>query len=164
MQPTYWIYGNAPGYSSEGSYVFGASPMSSNLPTIQRLYAEDYHGAPDWFRNEFIRTFNLFSQPIYNIVNQGIDITQNTLQEIYQFTLTSTGTPTKDTYSFTPKKFFGRPNGVIIAQCVANTSTPTAIGNPVTLDWVYGSGGTVKILAIYGLTSAVNYTFTLLIF
>ena len=138
--------------------------MSSNLPTIQRLFADDFKTAPDWFRNEFIRTFNLFSQPVYSILNQGVDITQNTLQEIYQFTLTSTGVPAKDIYSFTPKKFVGKPNGVVIAQCLANTSTVTAIGNPVTFDWVYGSGGTVQILAIYGLTSGISYTFTLLIF
>lgn len=138
--------------------------MSSNLPTIQRLFADDFKTAPDWFRNEFIRTFNLFSQPIYDIVNQGIDITQNTLQEIYQFTLTSTGTPSDDTYTFTPKKFVGRPNGVILAQCVVNAATVTPTGFGVTFDWVYGSGGTVQIIAIYGLTKSVNYTFTLLIF
>lgn len=138
--------------------------MSSNLPTITRLFADDFKSAPDWFRNEFIRTFNLFSQPVYNIVNQGIDIMQNTAQEIYQFTITSTGTPTRDTYSFVPKKFEGKPNGVIIGQCLANTNTVSAIGHPVTFDWVYGSGGAVQILAIYGLTSGVSYTFTLLIF
>lgn len=137
--------------------------MSTNLPTLQRLYADDFKNAPDWFRDDFIRTFNLFSQPVYNILNQGVDITQNTLGEIYQFNLTSTGTAITDIFSFVPKKFIGRPNGVIIGQCVANTSVPTAIGNPVTLDWVYGSGGTIQILAIYGLTLGVNYTFNVLI-
>lgn len=137
---------------------------TSDLPTIQRLYADDFHQAPDWFRNEFIRTFNLFSQPVFNILNQGIDISQNTLQEIYRFSITSSGVPSKDIISFIPKKFFGKPSGVVISQCIVNTPTVTPVGNPVTLDWVYGSGGTVQILAIYGLTSGVNYTFTLWIF
>lgn len=137
--------------------------MSSNLPTIQRLSADDFKSAPDWFRNEFIRTFNLFSQAIYNIVNAGIDITQNTLDEIYGFSLTSTGVPSQDAFAFTPKKFVGRPNGVIIGQCVANTATVTPIGSPVTLDWIW-TGSQVSIIAIYGLTSAVNYSFTLRIF
>lgn len=134
--------------------------MSSNLPTIQRLFADDFKQAPDWFRNEFIRTFNLFSQAIYDIANQGIDVTQNTKDEFYTFTLTSTGVPVNDTLSFIPKKFVGKPSGVIMCQCLANTATVTAIGNPVTFDWVYGSGGTIKILAIYGLTSGVNYSIT----
>lgn len=138
--------------------------MSSNLPTVQRLTADDFKAAPDWFRNEFIRTFNLFSQAIYNIVNQGVDIMQNTLQEVYSFSLTSTGTPSKDIFSFVPKKFVGAPNGVLIGHCVANTNTVSVVGAAVTLDWIYGNGGQVQIIAIYGLSSGVKYTFTLLIF
>lgn len=136
----------------------------SNLPTISRLYADDFKSAPDWFRNEFITTFNKFSQGVYNILNESVDITENTLQEKYSFSLTSTGVPTQDIFSFTPTKFVGTPFGVIIGQCMANTSTPSAIGNPVTLDWVFGNGGQVQILAIYGLTAGVNYNFNLLIF
>lgn len=134
--------------------------MRSNLPTIQRIYADDFKTAPDWFRNDFIRTFNLFSQPIYSILNQGINVTENTLDEFYTFTLTSTGIPANDKLSFIPRKFGGKPSGVILCQCLANTSTVTAIGNPVTFDWVYGSGGTIQILAIYGLTAGVNYSLT----
>ena len=134
--------------------------MSNNLPTIQRIYADDFRQAPDWFRNEFIRTFNLFSQPIYNILNQGVNVMENTLEDFYTFTLTSTGVPATDKLSFIPKKFFGKPTGVILCQCVANTATVQAIGNPVTFDWVYGSGGTIQILAIYGLTVGVQYSLT----
>ncbi len=134
--------------------------MSSNLPTIQRLVADDFRTAPDWFRNEFLRTFNLFSQPVYNILNQGIDIDENTSEELYTFTITSTGVPTNDTFDFSPRKFVGAPHGVILCQCIANTATVTPVGNPVTFDWVYGSGGQINIIAIYGLTSGVSYSFT----
>lgn len=134
--------------------------MSSNLPTIQRLYADDFKNSPDWFRNEFIRTFNLFSQPVYSILNQGLDVTQNTIEEFYTFSLTSTGSSVTDKLSFIPKKFVGKPNGVIMCQCLANTPTVTRIGNPVTFDWVFGSGGTIQILSIYGLTLGVNYSIT----
>lgn len=134
--------------------------MSTNLPSIQRLYADDYKSAPDWFRNEFIRTFNLFSQPIYSILNQGVDVNENTTDEFYSFTLTSTGVPATDILSFVPKKFIGKPTGVIMCQCLANTATVSAIGNPVTFDWVFGSGGTIQILAIYGLTASISYTIT----
>lgn len=134
--------------------------ISSNLPTIQRIYADDFKTAPTWFREEFIRTFNLFSQPVYNILNQGVSVLENTLEEFYLFTITSTGVPATDIFSFTPKKFSGKPNGVILCQCVANTANVTPIGNPVTFDWVYGNGGQVQILAIYGLTLGVSYSLT----
>lgn len=134
--------------------------MPTNLPTITRLYADDFTSAPSWFRDEFIRTFNLFSQPVYSILNQGVSVQANTTEEFYSFSLTSTGVPADDTLSFIPKKFIGKPNGVIMCQCIANTPTVAPIGNPVTFDWVYGSGGTIQILAIYGLTIAVKYTLT----
>lgn len=138
---------------------------NSNLPTIKRFYADDYKTAPNYFQ-QFLSTLNLYSEPIYNILNQGVDLTMNTTEEIYTFTLTNaSATGSSNTYNFTPKKFIGQPNGVIIGQCIYNTSNgiATAIGGQVTLDWIY-SGNQVKILAIYGLTANKNYTFTLRIF
>jgi hypothetical protein len=132
----------------------------SDLPTIQRIYADDFAMAPDWFRQNFIQTFNLFSQPVYNILNQGVSVSENTVEEFYSFTLTSTGVFSKDIFTFTPKKFVGKPNGVILCQCVANTNTVTPIGSAVAFDWVFGNGGTVQIIAIYGLTSGISYTLT----
>lgn len=132
----------------------------SALPTITRLYADDFKMAPDWFRNEFVRTFNLFSQPVYDILNQGVNVPDNTVEEFYSFSITSTGLFSTDTYSFTPRKFLGTPNGVILCQCVSNTENVTPIGSPVTFDWVAGGGGTISIIAIYGLTLGVNYEIT----
>lgn len=132
----------------------------SNLPTITRLYADDFGETPTWFRNEFIKSFNQFSQPVYDILNEGIDVTQNTTEEFYSFALTATGVSTTDIFNFVPKKFIGKPHGVILCQCIANTPTVTPIGSPVTFDWVFGSGGAVNIIAIYGLTAGVQYIFT----
>lgn len=133
----------------------------SDLPTIQRLFAEDFKEAPKWFTGNFLSTINLFMQAVYNILNQGIDITQNTKEEFYVLTLTSTGTPSSDTASFTPKKFVGTPTGVLICQCYDLTAAvPTAIGAAVTIDW-YFSGSQVKILATYGLTSGHKYQLVL---
>lgn len=136
----------------------------SNLPTITRLFAEDYKDAPDWFKSKFVSTMNLFMQPIYGILNQGVDVTSNTKMEEYVFQFTcNSATASSNTYNFQPRKFVGKPFGVIVAQCY-NTipAIPTAIGNPVTIDW-YFSGNTVYILAIYGLTSGQIYNISLLI-
>lgn len=133
----------------------------SNLPTIQRLYAEDYKDSPNWFRQQFIQTMNIYMQPVYGILNGGIDVSMNTLEEFYVFSFPcNSATASNNTYSFSPKKFVGAPHGVIICQCYnATASSPTAIGNPVTLDWYY-NGGKVQILAIYGLTSGQTYNIT----
>lgn len=137
----------------------------SNLPTITRLFAEDYKDAPDWFKSKFVSTMNLFLQPVYGILNQGVNVTNNTTDEIYNFSFTcNSATASNNTISFQPRKFIGKPFGVIIAQCYdTTTSIPTAIGNPVTIDW-YFNGGFVIILAIYGLTSGHIYSITLRIF
>lgn len=137
----------------------------SDLPTITRLYAEDYKDSPDWFKSKFVSTMNLFLQPVYGILNQGIDVTQNTRMEEYMLTFPcQSGTPSNNTLNFTPRKFVGKPFGVIVAQCYNTTAaSPTAIGNPVTIDW-YFSGNNIYILAIYGLTSGQTYSISLLIF
>lgn len=135
---------------------------TTNLPTIQRFYADDFAGAPKWFQ-QFINTLNLFTQQMYNIVNAGISISQNTAEEIYSFSITAGATYANNTFNFTPRKFAGRPNGVIIGQVTPNTSTVTAVGAACTLDWTYNAGQ-VQIIAIYGLTNTTSYTITVRIF
>lgn len=135
---------------------------SSNLPTIQRFDAGDYPKSSKEFQ-QFLSTLNLFTQPVYNLFNQSVDITQNTKEELYSFTLTAGATFANNIYSFIPRKFSGKPNGVIIGQCLVSAATVTPVGNPVTLDWVW-NGSQVQILAIYGLTNGSTYTFTVRIF
>lgn len=138
---------------------------SSNLPPIQRFDAGDFKGSPTWFQVQFLSTLNQFTQAIYDIVNQGVDITQNTKDEIYPITnFTAGASATANTFNFTPKKFVGQPSGVIIGQCVLlGQANPTAIGNPVTLDWIF-QAGQVQILAIYGLTNTATYNINLRVF
>lgn len=135
---------------------------SSNLPTIQRFDAGDFPKSSKEFQ-QFLSTLNLFTQPVYNVLNSSIDITLNTKEEIYFFTITAGASYLNNTYSFIPRKFSGRPNGVIIGQCMVSASTVTPVGNPVTLDWVW-NGSQVQIIAIYGLTAGTTYSFTVRIF
>lgn len=137
----------------------------SNLPSTHRWYAEDYQQAtPDFKR--FLGQLNLFSEPIYNILNGGISITDNTLEELYTLTINpASATATANATTFVPKKFVGAPNGIVIGQCLFNASTgvAAAVGNPVTFDWVW-TGSVVSILAIYGLTASASYTLKLRIY
>jgi hypothetical protein len=139
-----------------------ASSSGTNLPTIQRFYAEDYAGAPKWFQ-AFLSTLNLFTQQIYNIVNAGVNIPTNTTEEIYSFSITAGAASTNNTFKFTPKKFTGKPSGVVISQIVVIASTVTSVGAATSFDWIYNSGQ-VQIIAFYGLTNGTTYTVTVRIF
>jgi hypothetical protein len=136
--------------------------LNSNLPTIQRFYADDYPGAPKWFQ-QFLNTLNLFTQQVYNIVNAGISISQNTTEEIYSFTITAGAASTNNTFNFTPRKFAGKPNGVSIGQIAVVAATTTAVGAATSLDWIYNSGQ-VQIIAMYGLTNGTSYQVTVRLF
>lgn len=136
--------------------------QSSNLPTIQRFDAGDYPKSDAEFQ-AFLSTLNLFTQPVWNILNRSVDIMQNTKEEIYSFNITAGATYEDNTFDFTPRKFGGRPNGVILGQVQVLGATVTPVGSPVTFDWIY-SGNQVKIIAIYGLTPDVSYSFTVRIF
>jgi ethanolamine utilization microcompartment shell protein EutL len=139
-----------------------ATTSSSNLPTIQRFYADDYAGAPKWFQ-QFISTLNLFTQQTYNIVNAGISIPLNTTEEIYSFAITAGATAAANTFRFTPRKFVGQPSGVVVGQVVVSAATVTPVGSAVTLDWIYNAGQ-VQIISIYGLTNGTTYSITVRIF
>lgn len=137
----------------------------TNLPSTKRFYSEDYKESPSWF-NRFLSQVNLYTEPIYNVLNGSVDVTMNTNEEIYTLQVSqASATAVNNATTFVPKKFVGAPHGVIIGQCLFNSSTgvASAIGNPVTLDWAW-TGSQVSILAIYGLTDAESYTFQLRIF
>ncbi len=132
------------------------------LPSVHRFYGEDFQESTDEFRR-FVGQLNLFTDPMYQLMNQGIEITANTTEEIYILNIpAASATATDNTFLFTPKKFIGAPNGVIIGQALLSASVPTANSGPVTLDWVW-TGSQVSILAIHNLTVG-SYQITLRIF
>ncbi len=133
------------------------------LPSVHRWYSEDYPQSDDEFKR-FLGQLNLFSDPVYQILNQGVELTANTTEEIYFLQVpNASATASDNTFLFTPKKFIGAPNGVIIGQCLLSASVPTANSGPVTLDWVW-TGSQVSILAIHNLTATSDYQITLRIF
>lgn len=136
-----------------------------NLPTTKRFYSEDYKESPAWFMR-FLSQLNLYTEPIYNILNQGVDVTLNTDEEIYSLSVpNASATGSSNIFHFVPKKFVGAPHGILVGQCLLNSSTgvATAIGSQVTIDWVW-TGSEVSILAVYGLTASKSYTLSLRIY
>lgn len=136
--------------------------MGYPLPTVKRFQSEDYKDSPSWF-HRFIQAINLYTEPMFNLVNGNLALSSNVNEEIYSFQITSGATAAGNTYLFSPKKFVGTPSGVIVAQCLPVLAVPTAVGNPVTLDWTW-NGTQIQILAIYGLTNGVVYNIKVRIF
>jgi hypothetical protein len=136
--------------------------MASNLPTIQRFYTEDYKEAPTWFLDKFIPTLNLYAAPVYAVLNGGIDIAGNTKEEIYQTSITAQGLT--NSFTFTPKKFVGSPNGIEVGHCVPHTSVPTPNAGPVFVDWSSTGKGTINVLKMHNLTAGVTYDLTFRIY
>jgi len=136
--------------------------VSYPLPTIKRFQSEDYKDSPSWF-HRFIQAVNLYTEPMFNLVNGNLAISANTNEEIYSFQMTSGAAAAGNTFTFAPKRFIGIPSGVQIAQCLPVLSVPTAVGAAVTLDWFW-NGTQIQILAVYGLTNGVKYDVKVRIF
>jgi len=128
------------------------------LPSVKRWYGEDYKEAEPWF-TRFLAQLNLYSEPIYNILNGGVDVISNTSEEIYSLTIKNASSlGTNNTALFTPKKFVGAPHGITIGQCLIDGQFATETS--VTLSWIW-TGSQVRIVAIFGLTDGEDHVLTL---
>src|SRR5260221_12468345 len=137
--------------------------MSLNLPSTKRFFSEDYKNSADWFQR-FLGQLNLFTEPIYNLLNAGIDVNANTTEEIYILSIPiASATGTSNAVTFFPKKFSGTPHGVLLGQCLYNTTTGIPAAVDCRFSWVW-TGSQVRILAIYGLAAGASYTLSLRIY
>lgn len=136
--------------------------MSYPLPTFKRFQTEDYKDAQPWF-SRFIQSLNLYTEPIYNILDGNISPFSNANEETYLLKITAGAAAADNTALFAPKRFKGVPSGVVVAQCLPVAAVPTAVGAQVTLDWFW-NGTQIQILAIYGLTVGEVYNINVRIF
>lgn len=132
----------------------------SNLPasTSRRFNPADYRTAPDWFTGRFLSQLNLFTEPVYLALLNGLTFLQNMNAQYYSQQITAGATAAANAFSF-KSTISGQPIEVIKAQCVVtgNLSSPVA---PVDFSW-YATGGVVYVTSVSGLTSGTTYTLTL---
>lgn len=133
----------------------------SSLPSVRRFYNEDYSGSPTWFQR-FIGTLNLFSDPVYQNLKNGLSFQQNFNAQVYQFTITAGATADLNTIKFT-KTIAGQPIGLIIIACNLASSITAPVTSATSLSW-YTNGNTIQITAINGLTSGTQYNISVLLF
>jgi hypothetical protein len=135
----------------------------ASLPssTSQRFNPADYKTAPDWFSGRFLTQLNLFVNPVFLALRNGLNFQGNFNAQIYSISIQA-GIYTNNTIAF-QSTISGVPIGVILLSknVAGNLSTPVI--SPVEFSWYYNAG-TIQITGISGLTPGTIYQLTWLIF
>lgn len=128
------------------------------LPSIRRFQPGDYKSLPDSFTGRFLSALNLFTDPVYVALDNGLTFSQNFNAQLYTFQVSAGATADLNAIQF-KQTIQGKPSALEL--CAVNiASDPTApVLDAVSLSW-YSNSGTVYVTAIAGLTAGTLYTLT----
>jgi|SRR5580692_4551973 hypothetical protein len=124
----------------------------------QRFNPADYKTAPDWFAGRFLSQLNLFVNPIYLLLKNGLNFQSNFNAQYYTITFTAGANAAANTFNFT-STISGNPVEVIKAQCYQTGALSVALA-PVDFSW-YATAGVVYVTSVSGLTAGTSYTLVL---
>lgn len=131
--------------------------MGSNLPTTRRYKYEDFSGAPQWFSN-FLTALNLFIDPVYQILDGGVDYQNLTVPKIITKIITAPASGLV-TFNFTnPLRI--APSAVILGNIYVNGQPSSHPTNPAIVYWHF-SQGNIYVDNITNLTASTTYVVTL---
>lgn len=129
-------------------------------PSIQRFYSDDYKEAPNWFKQTFLNTLNLFVFPTYNALNKNLTVIENLNMGYITISLTGDATAINNTASFL-SPIEGDPVGVtVINVVVTGVAVPTFPTAAIQVYWTF-DGTSISIGSITGLSNSVLYNITL---
>lgn len=128
----------------------------NNLPTNRRFKFEDYKDAPEWFAS-FLSSLNLFTDPIYQIIDGGIGYQNLMIPQLFTKTFTAPATGLV-TFSFVNPLAIG-PSSVVIGNLYENTTPSIHPADATTVYWHF-SLGTIYVDDIPNLTSGTTYVVT----
>lgn len=128
----------------------------ASLPPIRRLTREDFPEAPAWI-DRLLFPINSFFDSVYVALNQTLTFKENISSQTEKFDLRAGAAANNNTYTF-PLRMKRRPEFMewTVAKKGVNYSP---IGAAVFIEWQY-DGTNVKIWSVTGLTSSVEYSFT----
>jgi hypothetical protein len=136
----------------------------ANLPaaTSRKFNPADYRTSPQWFNGRFLSQLNLFTDPVYTSLLNGLTFAQNFNAQTYKLSITGAASYIGNTASF-KCTISGAPVGMIlIAKNVATDLTIPVI-SPIDFSWYYNAG-VIYLTGISGLTPGTSYAMTFLIF
>lgn len=130
----------------------------ATLPTTRKFQPGDYKSLPDAFTGRFLSALNLFTDPVYVALQNGLTFLQNFNAQNYSFQVTGGATADKNAMQF-KQTITGKPSALEL--CAVNFAADPSIPvlNAVSLSW-YSNSGTVFITAIAGLVQGSVYSIT----
>lgn len=132
------------------------------IPTTRRFNPSDFKGLPDTFTGRFLSQLNLFTDPVWVALNNGLTVQQNMNGFIYSFQVIGAATPAAVKFIL-PNTFSGRPFAVQLVQANLASDITAPLTNQITINSWYTDSGNVFITAIGGLTSGTTYNLTVLV-
>lgn len=132
-----------------------------NLPasTSRKFNPADYKAAPDWFKGRFLSQLNLFTDPVYTALLNGLSFQQNFNAQFFTAVITGAA---QNSLSF-KKTMIGQPVGLVIAQKNIVGALTTPLISPIDFSW-YVNAGVVVVTGISGLAPGTNYQITFMLF
>lgn len=133
----------------------------ANLPSSasRRLNPADYKEAPAWFTGRFLSQLNLFTEPVYVALSQGLTFQQNFNAQYFNQTLTAGATPADNKFSF-KQTTFGTPLELVIAACNLASDITAPLTAAVGISW-YSNSPSIFVTSVSGLTPGVVYNLRL---
>ena len=137
----------------------------SNLPEIRRLMVEDFSDVEgDWIER-LIYPINQFNEGVYNVLNQGISITDNIIGSVVtaNFTTLSDYISAQNFNAVSLLwKYKTQPKVVLMGRIYETDSTAIMKSAAIMTDWIY-TAGQVQVRYITGLKNSTKYTATFLL-
>lgn len=132
----------------------------ANIPasTSRRFNPADYNKAPSWFTGRFLSALNLFTDPVFVALQNGLTFVQNFNAQYYTIIITAGATPGNNAFSF-KQSINGSPIECIKASCTVASDPTIPLTTAVDFSW-YADSGTVFVTAVSGLTMGTSYKLT----
>jgi hypothetical protein len=132
----------------------------ANIPasTSRRFNPSDYPKAQEWFKGRFLSALNLFTDPVFVALTNGLTFVQNFNAQYYSLVFTAGATPADNKFSF-KQTITGSPIEVIKASCNVSSDPTVPLTAAVDFSW-YADSGVVFVTAVSGLTAGTSYRLT----
>ncbi len=127
--------------------------------TSRRFNPSDYTTAEPYFKGRFLSQLNLFTEPVFNALQNGLTFTQNFNAQYFTQIIQAGSTPKDNAFSF-KSNIQGNPLECIKASCNVASDPTIPLTSAVDFSW-YFNFPNVFITAVSGLTSGTSYSLTL---
>jgi hypothetical protein len=127
--------------------------------TSRKFNPADYKTAEEWFKGRFLSQLNLFTDPVYTALQNGLTFKQNFNAQYFSQILTAGATADLNAFSF-KSSISGIPSEIVIASCNFAADPTIPLLSAVSISW-YADAGTNHITAVSGLTAGSVYKIVL---